>query len=180
VIRPPSSAVLLLAAAAAACGGAREESPSPAPPEPAPAMAPSAALRLLPLGAPPVAGEGVVARVEIAATPEARERGLMGRADLPRDTGMLFVYPGDRELAFWMKDCPVALDAAYLDGEGRILNVHSMAPAVGVPDGDLPRYPSAGPARYVLEMESGWFARRGLGKGDRADLREALRGVVAR
>jgi hypothetical protein len=180
VIRPPVLAALLVAALACGCGGAREDAPSPAPPVPGPAAEPAADLRVLPLGAPREPGEGVAARVEIAATPATRERGLTGREGLPRDTGMLFVYPDDRAIAFWMKGCPDALDAAFLDREGRILNIHSMAPGSGVPDEDLPRYASAGPARYVLEMETGWFARRGIRAGHRADLREALRGVEAR
>jgi uncharacterized membrane protein (UPF0127 family) len=130
-------------------------------------------------GAPP-AGAAAVARVEIAATPTARERGLMGREFLPEDTGMLFVYPEDRTLGFWMKGCPAPLSAAFLDAEGRVLNIEEMLPGTGVPDADLPRYPSKGLARYALEMERGWFTRKGIKPGDRADLGAALRGVSPR
>ena len=166
---------LSLAAAAAACGGARDAGPGPGP-----GPGSGAALLVVPLGAPSPAGGAAVARAEIASTPEARERGLMRRDVLPEDTGMLFVYPEERALSFWMKDCRSPLAAAFLDGEGRILNIEEMAPGAGVPDGDLPRYPAKGPARYVLEMEGGWFARKGIRAGDRADLGPALRGVEPR
>lgn len=142
--------------------------------------APGIALVVVPLDGPSPAGEVAVARVEIAATPLARERGLMGREFLPEDTGMLFVYPEDRTLGFWMKGCPAPLSAAYLDAEGRVLNIEEMLPGTGVPDADLPRYPSKGLARYVLEMDRGWFGRKGIKPGDRADLGAALRGVEAR
>jgi len=150
-----------LATAACAC------SPPPAPPD---------------SGLPgiPFAGRDAVARVEVAATTEERERGLMFRDVLPPDQGMLFAYPEDRPLAFWMKNCRSPLAAAFMDREGRILNIVEMAPAAGEADEDLPRYASKGDARYVLEMEAGWFARKGVRAGDRADLGAALRGVVAK
>jgi uncharacterized membrane protein (UPF0127 family) len=146
----------------------------------APAADPLVALVAVPVDAPEPRGARAVARVEVAATPEARERGLMDRDRLGADRGMLFVYPEDRDLGFWMKNCPLALAAAFLDRDGRILNVAEMAPGAGVPDGDLPRYRSAGRARFVLEMEGGWFARKGIGTGDRVDLSAAVRGVAVR
>lgn len=169
---PSRGAALLLAAAAvAACGSGTGTTVPPGP---------AAALVVIPAGAPLPEGARAVARVEVSADPAARERGLMGRDVLPPDSGMLFVYPDDRDLAFWMKNCRSPLAAAFLDREGKVLNVREMAPGAGVPDDDLPRYGSAGPARYVLEMEGGWFARKGIGPGDRVDLSAALRGVAAR
>ncbi len=165
-----------LALAAAACGGGREAGPGAG-------AVPRTVLVVLPAGAPPgerAAGEGAEARVEVAATPAAREHGLMGRDVLPPDTGMLFAFPEDRSLGFWMKNCRSPLAAAFMDREGLILNIQEMAPGDGIPDGDLPRYASRGQARFVLEMEGGWFARKGIRPGDRADLSAALRGVEAR
>ena len=155
-------AFLLLALAAASC-----------------ACAPPAAP---PAGLPRVSfpSRGAEAEVEVADTLEERERGLMFRDFLPPDRGMLFAYPDDRALGFWMKNCRLPLAAAFMDREGRILNIEEMAPGEGVEDEDLRRYHSAGDARYVLEMESGWFARKGIRAGDRADLGPALRGVEPR
>jgi len=126
------------------------------------------------------AGRDASARVEVAATQEARERGLMFRDPLPPDQGMLFVYPDDRPLGFWMKNCRIPLSAAFMDRDGRVLNIEEMAPGDGVKDDALPRYHSLGDARFVLEMEAGWFARKGVRPGDRADLGPALEGVTPR
>lgn len=170
-----------LALAAAACGGARDPGTGTGS-----AAVPGIALVVLPAGAPapapgdPAGGRTAVARVEVAADPASREHGLMGRDILPPDTGMLFAYGGDRSLGFWMKNCRSPLAAAFMDREGRILNIEEMAPGDGLPEEDLPRYFSRGAARYVLEMEGGWFARKGIRPGDRADLSAALRGVEAR
>ncbi len=164
-------ALLLAAALAACCSRAPGVGPA-APPRPA--------LRVLPeRGTGPADGVPAV-RVEIAADPESRSRGLMGRDLLHPDAGMLFVYPEDRELHYWMRGCRIPLAAAFLDAGGRILNVAEMPPGAGIPDGDLRYYDSRGRARFVLEMEGGWFARKGIGPGDLVDLAPALRGVVPR
>lgn len=143
----------------------------------------SFALRVAPIAerssaAPPV--EGNTAWVEVAADPEARERGLMGRLELAEDCGMLFVYPEARRRQFWMKDCYIPLSAAFLDDGARVLRVVEMAPGAGVAPERLPRFDSGGPARYVLEMGPGWFSRRGIVPGTVLDLEPALKGVVAR
>lgn len=175
--------LLSLSLAAAFPGCAREAAPSlvPAPaPAPVPPGPPAVALVVLPACAMEALGSAAVARAEVAATREQRERGLMGRDRLPEDTGMLFAYPEDRLLGFWMKNCGLPLAAAFLDRDGRILNIEEMAPGAGVPEADLPRHASKGEARYVLEMEGGWFARKGIRAGDRVDLAPALRGVEPR
>lgn len=162
---------ILLAASLAACGGGKGAATTASSP---------VVLRVLPREAPS-AGDGIPeARVEIAADPAARERGLMGRTSLPPDGGMLFVYPGEDERHFWMKDCHIPLAAAFMDGTGRILNIEEMTPGAGLPGEELRTWDSAGPARFVLEMEGGWFARRGIGAGDRVDLEGALRGLEVR
>jgi uncharacterized membrane protein (UPF0127 family) len=162
---------LLLAAAVAlagGCNGSRDGAP-----------ASDAALVLVALdGTPPA--DVVTARVEVVSTPAGRERGLMFRDPLPADTGMLFAYPESREFAFWMKNCRHPLSAAFLDADGRILNVAEMAPGAGLPDSELPTYPAKGPARFAIEMESGWFARKGLKAGDRVDMSAVMKGVEPR
>ncbi|MCK6480925.1 MAG: DUF192 domain-containing protein [Planctomycetes bacterium] len=171
--------LLCLAALSPGCAGCGRPPSGPVGPGPAGSAA-GPALVLLPLGAPP-SGRGLPeARVEIAAEEPARRRGLMGREFLRPGEGMLFVYPSDAEREFWMKDCPLPLAAAFIDAAGRILNIEEMAPGAGLPEDRVPRAASAGPARYVLEMEGGWFARAGIAAGDRVDLEAALRGVVAR
>lgn len=97
--------------------------------------------------------------VELASTIEQRQRGLMFRESLDDDVGMLFVFPDDALRSFWMKDTSIPLSIAFLDGEGRILNILDMAPF------DTSAYFSAGPARYALEVNQGWFAQRAITPG---------------
>lgn len=98
--------------------------------------------------------------VEIAATEQTRETGLMNRFSLQADHGMLFVFEAPQPLAFWMKNTYVPLSVAFVDGSGRILNIEDMRPL------DLSTHWSAGPALYAIEMKQGWFADKGIGPGD--------------
>ena len=97
---------------------------------------------------------GVSLRLDYATTPEARERGLGGRASISSDYGMLFVFPRDDQYGFWMKDTLVPLDMFWLDAQGQVVYI-----AQDVATSSYPNvfYPSA-PARYVLETAAG-FAR---------------------
>ena len=96
--------------------------------------------------------------VEIAETHEARVRGLQGRRSIAPGTGMLFVYETPRPLGFWMRDTPVSLDIIYVGADMRILNVRQRTR----PMSDT-RYPSAGPAMYVVEVPAGFAERFGIG-----------------
>ena len=100
-------------------------------------------------------------RVEIADEAAERERGLMYRDSLPEDTGMLFVYPRERTLSFWMRNTRIPLDIAYIDQRGVIVDIQTMTP-----QSDR-QYPSAAPAMYALELEAGWFEEHGVSVGDR-------------
>lgn len=99
--------------------------------------------------------------VELAVTPSARERGLMHRDALPDDHGMLFVYAQPERICMWMKNTPLPLSVAFLDGRGVIINIAEMRPQ------SLDIHCAERPARYALEMTRGWFARRGLSPGMR-------------
>lgn len=97
---------------------------------------------------------------EVAATREDRSRGLMYRESLPDDHGMLFIYPEEAPLAFWMRNTSLPLSIAFADGGGRIFRIADMEPHSEEP------VPSGRPARYALEMNRGWFGRRGVFVGD--------------
>jgi uncharacterized protein len=111
-------------------------------------------------------GESVEVDVEIADDTEEMARGLMGRTALAEDAGMLFVYPDERELSFWMKDTLIPLSIAFMDAEGRIVDIQDMKALDDTP----PHYTSAEPARYALEVNEGFFDERGVEVGDRAEL----------
>jgi len=119
----------------------------------------------LPRGTLEVGGQTIT--VEIAHTAEARRTGLMFRDTLPADRGMLFVYPRARVLSFWMKNCPVPIDVAYLTADGRIVSIYTMQPGWHTPDdADLPGYPGASATPFALEMAGGWYAAHGVKAGD--------------
>jgi len=102
----------------------------------------------------------------IAADNASRQRGLMYRTSLPDDEGMLFVFPQASEQGFWMKNCLMDMDIAYIDDDGKIVDIITMkAPAPG--DVLFPRYRSSEPVRYALETNPGWFAKRGIEVGEK-------------
>ncbi len=101
-------------------------------------------------------------KVELAQTSSEQARGLMYRRDMPWNEGMLFAYPDERVLSFWMKNTFIPLSIAFLDDEGRIVRIAHMKPQ------DLSSHSSVQPARYALEMNDGWFEKAGLRAGDRA------------
>jgi hypothetical protein len=98
--------------------------------------------------------------VEVAASAADRSRGLMERQELAFDHGMLFVFPHERVLTFWMKDTPLPLSIAFADAGGRIVRIADLEPLSAEP------VSSGRPARFALEMNRGWFERRGVFVGD--------------
>ena len=111
-------------------------------------------------------GEKVEVRVEIADDPLERERGLMDRTSLGEDRGMLFVFPKEQPLSFWMKDTKIPLSIAYIDSEGRITDILDMKPR----DDEPPHYTSSEPVQYALEVNRGFFDERGVKVGDQVEL----------
>ena len=103
--------------------------------------------------------------VEVADTLEKRERGLMFRRSLPENEGMLFVFKEPIELSFWMRNTLIPLDIAFVGPDGVILNIHQARPL-----DESVLYRSAGAAKYVIETNRGWFARHGIGPGDKVIL----------
>jgi uncharacterized membrane protein (UPF0127 family) len=102
--------------------------------------------------------------VEIADTAAERERGLMGRATLPAEAGMAFVYSEDQRGPFWMKDTLIPLSIAFYTGDGRILKILDMEPCETDP---CPLYDPGVAYRGALEVNQGAFAGWGISAGDR-------------
>lgn len=96
---------------------------------------------------------------EVAHTDPLRQRGLMFRKGMPEQQGMLFVFPQREPHCMWMKNTLLPLAVAFLDDEGRIINVEEMAPQTES------NHCARAPARYALEMNRNWFKQRGLGAG---------------
>lgn len=85
----------------------------------------------------------------------------MHRKDMPTNEGMLFVFEQASEQCFWMKNTLIPLTAAFIADDGTVVNLADMQPLV------LDSHCSAAPVRYVLEMNQGWFAKRGIKAGSK-------------
>jgi uncharacterized protein len=100
-------------------------------------------------------------QAEVAQTPEQRGIGLMHRAKMGANEGMLFVFETPTQQCFWMKNTLLPLSIAFLADDGRVVNIEDMAPQT------LNGHCSRQPVRFALEMNQGWFARRGIKPGSR-------------
>ena len=98
---------------------------------------------------------------QVAATPDQRMTGLMFRQEMPQQEGMLFVFEYPSQQCFWMKNTLLPLSVAFVADDGTIVNIDEMAPQT------LDSHCSAKPVRYVLEMNTGWFAKKGVKAGTR-------------
>ena len=98
---------------------------------------------------------------QVAATPDQRMTGLMFRKEMPQNEGMLFVFEAPSEQCFWMKNTLLPLSIAFVADDGTIVNIDEMKAQT------LDSHCSAQPVRYVLEMNTGWFARKGIKAGAR-------------
>ena len=98
---------------------------------------------------------------ELASTPPQREIGLMFRSVMPANDGMLFVFEQPSQQCFWMKNTLIPLSIAFIGDDGSVVNIDDMKPQT------LDSHCSARPVRFVLEMNEGWFAKRGIKAGSR-------------
>jgi uncharacterized membrane protein (UPF0127 family) len=107
---------------------------------------------------------GVPATVELALTEAERQHGLMFRPRMSAEDGMLFAYADEGGRSFWMMNTLIPLDIAFFANDGTLLNVNEtpMYPDPRNPGNNYATSPSQGPARYVLEMNLGWFKKKGL------------------
>lgn len=109
-------------------------------------------------------------RVHIADTPEKQQRGLSIFDTLPAGTGMLFVFDKDDAYGIWMRDMKFAIDIIWVDTEGRIVDIMEHATPESYPRVFTPR----APARYVLEVVSGFVEQRGITPSDIVDFSGAI------
>ncbi|MDP2371179.1 DUF192 domain-containing protein [Rhodoferax sp.] len=98
---------------------------------------------------------------QVAQTPEQRATGLMFRGEMPQGEGMLFVFEQASAQCFWMKNTLLPLTAAFVTDDGTIVNLADMKPQTS------DSHCSSKPVRFVLEMNKGWFAKKGIKAGSR-------------
>ena len=102
--------------------------------------------------------------VELAETQEKQALGLMFRDNLPQEHGMLFIFPGESIRRFWMKNTRIPLDIFYFNSQLELVSVSEETPPCRTQA--CPSYPSSGPSKYVLELNSGKAAELGVKPGD--------------
>ncbi len=99
--------------------------------------------------------------VEIVQNEEDRMRGLMHREQLPENQGMLFVFEEAQMQAFWMRNTFIPLDIAFIDANGKIIDIQRMTPL-----DETKSYQSPAPVPYALEVNAGWFEKNGIKIGE--------------
>jgi uncharacterized protein len=123
-------------------------------------LAPAAAAQLPEIA---LTMNGYKVTAEVAHTGETRRLGLMNRRILPEDRGMLFVFDEIGMHAMWMKNTYIPLSVAFLDERGAIINIADMEPHT------VDSHGAAKPAKYALEVNRGWFSKRGVKAGARVE-----------
>jgi uncharacterized protein len=109
--------------------------------------------------------------VEVAATPEARTRGLMWRRELPAGQGMLFIFPEEEVQSFWMRNTLIPLDMLFIDSTRRIVGIIERAEPL-----TLTQRTVGVPGRYVLEVPGGWCQAMGITRGGKVEF-QGLEGI---
>jgi len=130
-------ALLLLLGVLAAAGSAAQTGPQPELPT----------TRL-------TAGMHVIT-AELASTTQSRSVGMMFRQSVAPNHGMLFLFEDKGQQCFWMRNTLLPLSIAFIADDGTILQIADMAPKSEA------LHCSQEPVRYALEMEQGWYAKKG-------------------
>ena len=150
----------------------------PTPTESPPAARPAASCPTDPLPTPPTLPQGRVVfvdapghpsvSVEIARTPDHRQRGLMYRTALPADAGMLFTWSSAATRSFWMRNTCIPLDMLFLAEDGTIAGILEQVPPMNELSRTIPC-----PARHVLELPAGYSRQHGVKAGQKVHFQES-------
>ncbi|MBI3998968.1 MAG: DUF192 domain-containing protein [Armatimonadetes bacterium] len=115
-------------------------------------------------------GRRVTISVEIANTFESRSHGLMFREKLDENAGMLFIFGEDTNGGFWMKNTLIPLSIGFIDRNWRLIEILDMAVAPDPENGPFNIYVPRKPYRYALEVNQGFFKRKGIDVGARLEM----------
>lgn len=102
-------------------------------------------------------------KAEVAVNDQERSVGLMFRKEMPQNEGMVFRFPDPRQVCMWMKNTLLPLSVAFIDEDGKIINIEDMQPQTEV------AHCAKRPARYALEMNLGWFRKKNIKPGTAID-----------
>lgn len=109
-------------------------------------------------------GERLISTVEVAVADDdlSRSEGLMDVHNLPSDSGMLFIFEGDRPRSFWMANTPLSLDILFANSEMEIVRIYRNTPPYS-----HEQIRSELPAKYVVEVNAGYTLRHDITEGMR-------------
>jgi len=113
-------------------------------------------------------GGPVKIRAEFARTPEELQKGLMNRPSLPKNSGLLFIFPDETNKSFWMKNTLIPLDVIFISSKGRINEMTTLNPCQETEI--CQSYNSKTPAQYVLEINAGSVGKWKIIEGDILEL----------
>jgi uncharacterized membrane protein (UPF0127 family) len=100
---------------------------------------------------------GIPLKLVVASTSQSQMKGYSdSKASPSGDNGMLFIYDDDQPLSFWMKGVKFGLDIIFFDNMMQYIDHHTMEPGHEVEEKNLPKYQSKKPARFAVELPSGW------------------------
>ncbi len=109
--------------------------------------------------------------LEIADSPEEQAQGLMNRGSLADDQGMLFVFPKEQKVTFWMKDTLIPLDMIFMDESLQVVHISKNAtPCLSKDDSQCPLYSAPKPVKYVLEIRGNLSKEKQIQVGNRSQL----------
>ncbi len=120
-------------------------------------------------------------KVEVVSSEKDRSKGLMGREDWSKSpNGMLFVFEKEEILSFWMKGTLISMEIAFLNKEGKVVDIQQMEPPIfGLRESELKKYKSTGKARFAWEAPVGFFKAKAIKRGTLVCISEALGGKCA-
>lgn len=102
-------------------------------------------------------------QAEAAVTPAQREQGLMYREKMGPNQGMVFLFESATTICMWMKNTPLPLSVAFIDEQGKIVNIADMQPH------STESHCGEKPVKYALEMNQGWFRQKNIKPGTLVD-----------
>jgi len=106
-------------------------------------------------------------RAAVADDNESRSQGLMNVTALPEDAGMLFIFDENQPRSFWMASTPLSLDIIFVNEEFEIVRIHRNTTPFSQEN-----IPSDAPAKYVVEVNSGYTIRHDINEGGRIRIDE--------
>ena len=104
---------------------------------------------------------GADLNVRLATTPKQQAKGLMDVSKLPENEGMLFCYPEEKILSFWMKSTPIPLSIAFFDRNKKIIQIEDLKP------NDEASIKTERPAMWALKVNQGWFQKNNISLGEK-------------